>query len=298
MSTCRTVVTAIAEIVRERYVFPDIANRVGDYLIARSESGAYDASTADEFAALLTTDLRNESGDLHLRVRYSAEPHRAATPGEVVREQNDRAEHCRAMGYGVGQVHRTASAVAVLTIKEFVEPNLSRTAFEVALASVVDAKALVIDLRQCVGGDPSTVALVCSHLFDARTQLSTIIPRAAPEEHFWAEPSAYDLRFGGRKPLFVLVANFTFSGAELLAYDLQSCGRATVVGEITGGGANPCAFHWPTPHFSLLCPEASSVNPITGTNWEECGVVPDVLCSESEALHVALDLADANGSGA
>ncbi|GAA1459160.1 S41 family peptidase [Nocardiopsis exhalans] len=46
-------------------------------------------------------------------------------------------------------------------------------------------------------------------------------------------------RFGGEKPLAVLTSATTFSGAEELAYDLQRHGRATVVGERTGGGAHP-----------------------------------------------------------
>lgn len=292
MSSYRSTVRNIAEIVKARYVFPGTAERVRDYLIARSEAGVYDALGADKVAAQLTDDLRSASNDLHLRVRYSTVPHKPETPGEIVREQNDRAEHCRNVGYGIGPVQRTASGIAVLGIGELVEPALSSTAYRSALESVADAKALVIDLRHCVGGDPSTVALVCSHLFDTPIQLSSIVPRAAPEEHFWAEPSLYNLRFGGRKPLFVLVAKFTFSGAEMLAYDLQAAGRATVIGTVTGGGANPCVFHWPTPHFSLLLPEASTVSPITATNWEGRGVVPDLACPESEALRVALALAD------
>ena len=293
MSAHRATAVSIANLVKRRYVFPDIAQRVCDHLIAQSEAGAYDLLDADEVAALLTLDLSSASDDFHLRVRYSAEQHRSETPGEIVREQNDRAEHCRKMAYGIGSVERTDSGVGVLCITELVEPSLSLAAYQSAMRSVADSKALVIDLRHCVGGDPSTVALVCSHLVDVRTQLSSIVPRATPEEQFWADPSACPgQRFGGQKPLFVLVANFTFSGAEMFAYDLQAAHRATIVGAVTGGGANPCAFHWPTPHFSLLLPEATSVNPITGTNWERRGVVPDVACAEGEALRIALERAD------
>ena len=292
MNRHRTVAANVAALVKHRYVFPDVAARVSALLVARSDSGRYDITDADEFAARLTDDLRTESSDLHLRVRYSAEAHIPDPLCDAVREQNDRAEHCRQMAYGIGSIYRTDNDVAVLVIKELVEPQLSRAAYVAALASVADAAALMIDLRECVGGDPCTVALVCSHLFDARTQLSSIFPRAGPAEHFWAEPSGCGKRFGGVKPIFVLVANFTFSGAEMLAYDLQSAGRATVVGEMTGGGANPCAFHWPTPHFSVLLPEASSVSPVTGTNWEGCGVAPEVPCTAGDALAIAITIAD------
>jgi hypothetical protein len=290
MNIQHNIVRTIADLVKARYVFPDLAEHLAIYLNERLSSGAYDAFRDGQLAAQLTDDLRRESNDLHLRVRYSIDAHLPESPGKVVREQNDRAEHCRQMGYGVGaQLH--TGGVAILTINELVEPELSRSAYEVALKSIVDAQALVIDLRACVGGDPKTVALVCSQLFDVRTQLSRIVPRASPEEHFWAQPDQYERRFGSKKPVVVAVANFTFSGAEMLAYDLQACGRATIVGETTGGGANPCAFYWPSPHFSLLLPEAASVNPITGTNWEGCGVVADHPCSSEEALNRAIELA-------
>lgn len=70
-------------------------------------------------------------------------------------------------------------------------------------------------------------------------------------------------RFAGENLVYVLTANFTFSGAEQLAYDLQACGRATVVGEVTGGGAHACNLYWLDSHFNLLMPECRPVNPIT-----------------------------------
>jgi len=285
------VVHAVADLVAARYVFPEVAERVAAQLRRRLGSGAYATPDPSEFAARLTQDLRQASGDLHLRVRHEEQAHVPEAPGATVREQNDRAEHCRRMGFGIACVRRITGNVAVLDIEELVEPELSRQAYEAALLSVADASALVIDLRQCVGGDPNTVALVCSTLVDRRMPLSSIVPRSAPEEAFWADPAPYAVRFGGRKPLFLAVANFTFSGAEMLAYDLQSAQRAVIVGEATGGGANPCNFHWPTPHFSLLLPEASARSPITGGNWEGCGVVPDIRCQAAEALQVAIELA-------
>jgi hypothetical protein len=38
-------------------------------------------------------------------------------------------------------------------------------------------------------------------------------------------------------------------------------------------------------------PFARAINPITGTNWEGTGVVPDVACPADQALDRALELA-------
>ena len=291
METWHELVQRVAALIEDRYVFPAVAAEVASALRSKLDAGAYEL-VPTELATCLTEDLRTLSGDLHLRVRYSSEPHQPETPGAAVTEHNDRAAHCRSITYGIAHASLRPSGVGVIDVREFVETEFSRTAFEATLASVSAASALVFDLRQCVGGDPYTVALVCSHLVGERTQLSSIVPRAAPVEAFWADPTPYPKSFGGKKPVFIATATFTFSGAEQLAYDLQALGRAVVVGAVTGGGANPCAFYWPSPHFSVLMPEAQAINPITGSNWEGRGVTPDVLCPEDEALHRAIELAE------
>jgi hypothetical protein len=86
----------------------------------------------------------------------------------------------------------------------------------------------------------------------------------------------------------VLTSNRTFSGAEEFSYNLQNLKRGTIVGDTTGGGAHPTA----TVMFAHLnvgarVPFGRAVNPITGTNWEGVGVIPDVAVPSEEALETA-----------
>jgi C-terminal processing protease CtpA/Prc len=105
---------------------------------------------------------------------------------------------------------------------------------------VARADQLIIDLRRNAGGDPTTVALVCSYLFDEPTHLITISGRDGSRTfQSWTLPYVPGSRFGGVKPIWVLTSSSTFSGGEELAYDLQQHGRATIVGERTRGGAHP-----------------------------------------------------------
>jgi C-terminal processing protease CtpA/Prc len=87
--------------------------------------------------------------------------------------------------------------------------------------------------------------------------------------------------------VWILTSASTFSGGEALAYDLQALGRATVVGEVTRGGAHPSTLVSLAEHVELRLPVARSVNPITGGNWEAVGVQPDVAVPAAEALAVA-----------
>jgi hypothetical protein len=64
-----------------------------------------------------------------------------------------------------------------------------------------------------------------------------------------------------------------------------------VVGEVTGGGANP-GGSVPLGHqFVVNMPSGRPVNPVTGSNWEGIGVKPDIPVSSEAALSRAHALA-------
>lgn len=161
-----------------------------------------------------------------------------------------------------------------------------------ALTLASRAKALILDLRGNRGGDPDTVAFVCSYLLDRRTHLNTMEWRSRePSEQSWSLPHVPGSRFGGSKPLYVLTSDSSFSAAEELAYDLQQLGRAVVVGERTRGGAHPCKGWTVHPHLEVTVPMGRAVNPVSGTNWEGTGVQPDISCPAADALDQAHALA-------
>jgi C-terminal processing protease CtpA/Prc len=91
--------------------------------------------------------------------------------------------------------------------------------------------------------------------------------------------------------VFVLTSRRTFSGAEEFSYNLKHLKRATIVGEVTGGGAHPVRNQRIDDRFSIGVPDARPINAVTKTNWEGTGVEPDVKVPASEALTTAQRLA-------
>ena len=139
------------------------------------------------------------------------------------------------------------------------------------------------------GGHPGTIALLTTYLVGAEpVHLNDIHWREGGRlQQWWTLPYAPGRRYGD-KPVYVLTSGFTFSAAEEFAYNLKQLKRATLVGEVTRGGAHPGNRRFPiTVPIVVGLPTARSVNPLSGTNWEGVGVEPDIAVPRGDALRVA-----------
>jgi C-terminal processing protease CtpA/Prc len=157
------------------------------------------------------------------------------------------------------------------------------------MSLLATADALIIDLRNCLGGEPSMAAFLISYLWDCDpAQLSGLRERQDNLlRQMWTLPYVPGRRFGKDKPVYVLTSAVTFSGGEQLSYDLQQLGRATIVGEPTRGGANPREGFRVHPHLEATISVATAVSPRTGGNWEGTGVAPDIQTTADRARDTA-----------
>lgn len=271
-------------------MFPEIAEQVADLLRRRLTEGAYDVDSAEELARLVTVDLQSVNGDRHLRLKHHAEPvspQQGAATLDAMRRDFDTS-----LG-GAPQVQLLDGGIAVVELAPMLFPlEWAAEPLGAALTLASRAQALIVDLRANRGGDPDTVAFVCSYLLDRRTHLNTMHWRSGERiEQSWSLPHVPGTRFGGSKPLYVLTSDSSFSAAEELAYNLQQLGRAVIVGERTRGGAHPCKGWTVHPHLEVTVPMGRAVNPVSGTNWEGIGVQPDIPCPAADALDQAHALA-------
>ncbi|MCX5521606.1 S41 family peptidase [Streptomyces bobili] len=284
------VIDETARLLTEHYVFPEIAEQLTGLLQRRLTEGAYDVDDTEELARLVTTDLQSVNGDRHLRLKHHAAPvstKRGAATRDAMRRDFDTS-----LG-GAPRVQLLDGGVALVELAPMLFPlEWAAEPLSAALTLASRAQALIVDLRANRGGDPDTVAFVCSYLLDERTHLNTMHWRDGERsEQSWSLPYVPGARFGGSKPLYVLSSDSTFSAAEELAYDLQQLGRAVVVGEPTRGGAHPCQGWTLHPHLEATVPVGRAINPVSGTNWEGTGVQPDIPCAAADALDHAHALA-------
>ena len=290
-ATRAEVIDALLKQLRESYVFPEVAQKMEAAVRERARNKEYDQLTsAQAFAAALTTHLQEVSRDKHLRVRYSPEPapvrQRRAEPSAEERERFR--SFGRRINYGFEKVERLPGNVGYLDFRGFFDPEGGADTVAAAMNFLANTDALIIDLRQNGGGDPRMVALITSYLFGGEpVHLNSLYWREGDRtEEFWTLKSVPGKRYEG-KDVYVLTSNRTFSGAEEFSYNLKNLRRATIVGETTGGGAHPGGMFRLAEHFGAFIPTGRAINPITKTNWEGVGVKPDIEVPADQALKTA-----------
>lgn len=287
------VIAALLRNLRDRYVFPDIAEALEGDIRRRLSGGEYDAvADGPALAVVLTVHLQAISHDKHLRVFHEEE---AWPVGDDAGREPDPEERERqrqvgqARNFGFQRVERLPGNVGLLELRQFADPAFAGDLAVAAMTLLAHTEALIVDLRQNGGGDPAMVALLTTYLFDGEpVHLNSLYWRAGDRTHqWWTLPYVPGPRFGGAKPVYVLTSGRTFSGAEEFAYNLKTRGRATIVGETTGGGAHPGDRYPLAPHFAAFIPTGRAINPLTGTNWEGTGVAPDIDVPQEEAPRTA-----------
>jgi len=287
----RVIDGAIAQL-NEFYVFPETAKKMGDAIKARQKKGEYDSITdGDAFARMLTDNFQEVSHDKHLHVNFSPAPipDRPAGPPDA----NERARYRKdmeRMNCGFDKVEILSGNVGYLKFNMFADPEVCGPTAVAAMNFLANVDAIIFDLRENHGGDPTMIAFLSTYLFSESTHLNDLWERKDDSTNqYWTLPYVPGKRLDG--PAYVLTSKQTFSGAEEFSYNLKNLKRATIIGETTGGGAHPVSGHRIDDHFRIGVPFARAINPISKTNWEGTGVEPDVKVPAADALATAQRLA-------
>ncbi len=182
--------------------------------------------------------------------------------------------------------------IGYLDVRAFYPPEFAGDVAIAAMNFLANTSVLIIDLRKNDGGEPAMVALICSYFFDAEpVHLNSFYWRTSDStQQVWTLPYVPGKRYLG-KPVYLLTSRDTVSGAEEFAYTLKNMKRATVIGEVTGGAAHPGEVYKIHPHFGAFIPTGRPISPITGTDWEGTGVIPDIEIPQDQALKAAQVLA-------
>ncbi len=294
--TPRVYVEGIAAAIEEHYFDEARAKKIAADLRSAAATGKFDALQNER-------ELSSELGtwlvpfDTHFKVSWAEpEPASAAARDSTLPERViPSSDSAKRKNYGVRDVEVLPGNIGYLDLRqfsgfEFGEPGQpARQAVDAGLQLLSGTNAMIIDLRENGGGAPQMVCYLSSAFVKKDSNIfNTFHGRGrtmseAPLD--WHPQPRLDT------PLFILISARTASAAEAFAYTMQSAKRATIVGETSMGAANPGAPLDAGNGFTVFVSFASPTNPITKTNWEDRGVIPDVAVASAAAPETARRLA-------
>jgi hypothetical protein len=299
------VINEYARRLTGMHVDPERAKQAADDLRRHLASGAYDDLTsARSMAARVSRDVAAVVLDRHTAlefVPYDLSDERLRPPPATPPNDNFGLRKYAALGENIGYLQLSRFA------------PLDRAAWEAAgrfMSQAGDNSALIIDVRDVrdvrdsdgSGDGQAMAALLSSYLLtdrrsyifmDKQIHLHDQVDRSGKvSAEFWTTADVPGKRFGGRKPLYVLVSERTSGAAEAFAYDLQQyVKRAVVVGAPTAGDARVGWSQRVSRQLQTTLSLTRAVNVSTRSNWEGIGVQPDRMVKPRDALDTALAMA-------
>jgi len=285
------VVHTAAEYLRRYYIDPAVSQKVADALFAHQKRGDYESvKDGAAFADLLTKHIREASGDPHLDLVYSQRPLPSGPPPRSITNSAAYTKAMQQENCTFETVSTLRHNIGYLKLNAFADVSACQSTATAAMATLNNADALVIDLRDNRGGFGSMVSFLASYLFDHPEYLFS--PRENPTRESWTRSPVPGSKFPG-KPVYVLTSGKTASAAEAFTYNLKMLKRATLVGETTRGAAHAAIFHPIDEHFGMGILETKAVNPYADKDWEGTGIEPDIKVPVSDALETAVKHAEA-----
>ncbi len=288
--------------MRDRYVFPEIGERAATRISAALAAGEYDGlADRTAFIQRLSADVQAIAKDKHLNIMSPmGPPPRGGPPpggpppgGPPPGGPPPGPPPMPSSEAGVTRADRLAGGIGYIEVVGFPPPHAFKPVADRAMSALKGSRALIIDIRRNGGGMPESVAYLVSYLVEPNRPINTIVARDPNTRNFTRQdyssvPTPVSF---AKVPIYVLTSKGTFSGGEEFAYDVQALKRGTIIGEVTGGGANPTGPVELGHGVMAGIPFARAENPITKTNWEGRGVQPHMAVAASDALKVALQKA-------
>nr|WP_315159255.1 S41 family peptidase [uncultured Flavobacterium sp.] len=289
----KAVVAAIKTHIEESYIDLELSKKMIIELDRNLKSGKYTKIISpDEFSKTVTKDLQDISKDLHLKVQY--EPERIAQEKSIVSEEKQlemekkTAMQIAEINYGFTEVKILDGNIGYLNLTQFADIKYAEETAAATMNFLSNANAIIIDLRSNGGGVPSMMQLLSSYFLDETpVLLSDFYERKTNTKTQLYSFANVNGKRSTNKPLYILTSKHTFSAAEAFTYTLKHLDKATVVGEVTKGGANRTKRINLNDEFTISLPYIQSIHPVTKTNWEGKGVQPDIKTKETDAFVVA-----------
>lgn len=302
------ILIKISSLIRENLVVEDLADKTAHGIENYHKNGKYDSiQNYDDLARILTQDLQDLSGDLHLylRKRDASADTDSNNPRMQPRAESANAETQRSTT-GTPRMRRTAAGINFdrfkndegkfisfkklegevlhIEIAVFAPLELIENELKEALEASKNASAIIVDLRNCPGGTSQSLEYLAGSFFENETLISTHHTKNGAFDSY-STKTPYG-KINKDKPVIALTSERSFSAAEAFAFFMQETGRIKVAGEKTRGGGRTTQLYPVNEHLNISISHSIAISS-KGNEFQGVGVSPDFPSSKEQALTVA-----------
>lgn len=281
-------INKILDLLRENYIYPNELESLEKHINEKIDE--YKGKTKLAIIKMLNDDIQLVLKDKHIMIRQNKL--KKKTKEKTNNKEKDYIKFLQTewltskiMNHEIGYIQFNHFPA----ITEDYQKDVLVPIVMCAYNKIRNCNKIIFDLRKNGGGSPGLVRFMQSFLFDKKTLLNELYWRIKGTDTYEIEKfytytkkeleeftKMNNLSLFIDKQIFVLVSPNTFSAAEEFAYNLQNRKRAIIVGETTAGGANPGHVTNIDTKTRIFIPSGRAYNPISKTNWDGSGVIPDI----------------------
>lgn len=287
----KIVIDSTSKFIYDNYFDLEIAKKMVKQLVnSKTQNNYNQLNDHQDLALAITKDIREICQDQHFALIYNPDAiKQSKNSGENEFLNNLMAD--KKINFGFEKIEIKRGNVGYLKLNRFPFPTDAKKVVSGALNLLSNSDAIIIDLRDNIGGYNEMVQYLMSPFFNDLIHINTLFERSTGKtKQFWTYPYTVG-EYLSEIPVYIITSRRTFSAAEWFTYSMQNNKRAMVVGKRTRGGATPTGFFTVNDNFLLSVPNTSCVCPITNTNFNNTGIIPDTLCSRNYSPDLAYKIA-------
>ncbi|XP_061564341.1 retinol-binding protein 3-like [Cololabis saira] len=280
------IVEESATLIANNYAFESIGIDVAEKLKETLANGEFNMVVSKEdLETKLTAELMKLSGDKSLKVGSTTQglPPMDYTP-EMYVELIKISFHTDVFENNIGYLR-----FDMFGDFEEVKP-IAQIIVEHVWNKVLNTDALIIDLRNNLGGPTTAIAGFCSYFFDGGKEilLDKLYDRQSGTTiELLSLAELTGPRYGSKRSLIILTSGATSGAAEEFVYIMKKLGRAMIIGETTAGSSHPpTTFQVGESDVFLSIPTVHS-DITAGPAWEGAGIAPHIPVPADAALDTA-----------
>lgn len=277
------IIKSLVTTVENRYVLTENIPKITSTLLSlHSGTALREINSSEELATFLTKELA--TFDKHFAVQFISNRNAQTQP---IRKES-WFQRLKRSNSGFNKIEILKGNVGYIDFWGFDTLSAkSRGIVDNAMQFVSNTDALIIDLRSNGGGSAEMVQFISSYFLPKKTHLNSFYNRQTGRTSDYWTFDKVERIFSEDVPIYILISAKTFSAAEEFAYNFKHIRRATIIGEPSKGGANPWQWFDIGYGYRVAVPISMAINPITKTNWEGLGVIPNVQVASKEAFKEA-----------